>query len=429
MSAIASPTNEMAAVAKTPNRFRFIDGLRGFASICVVLAHLSWFINQSSVHELLPDFDRLMKYLTVGASRYFFVITGFVLTHLLIRTAPQWPQFRYLFSRRFLRLSIPYWVSLFLGVGLIWLGNVIFTDRMQTLPTVEQFIAHLLYVQTIFSTEFLNVANWTLAIDLQFFTCYTLGWFLIRWRMNQLNEAQQQRFRWMMIIASVPLALIAVFASLEAQTISNNWFIVFVHIHIMGILCYMSQRNRWASVCLVIIWIVSTTHFYFQERYPRGLPTGSIMALILFLAVHRQALDQWLIGPVWQWLGKISYSLFLTHMLVLPHVCNLGRRWFGDTPAFAACWLTAAFALSFVAAFLFHLVVERPVGAWVRRWKRPPVRPTTAPPTLDLHQPQASDRFVPVNAYSGVLDTKVQKNISPSESASDHSKGKAATDS
>ena len=402
MSSLALPTNEMTTVPEHTKRYRFIDGIRGFAAISVVLAHLSWFISQSSLNALFPDLGQWIHFLTVGSSRYFFVITGFVLTHLLIHMTPQWAQFRYLFSRRFTRLSIPYWASLFLGLALIWMRNLIFTNTQQPLPSVGQFIAHLLYVQSIFSTKFFNIANWTLSIDLQFFTCYTLGWFLVRWRMKQLNSSQQKQFRNIMILGSVPIALLAVYASLEAQWIENDWFVVFAHIHIMGILCFMSQRNRLATACLVIIWVVSTIHFYLQARYPRGLPTSSIMTLLLFLAVHRQALDRWLINPLWQFLGRISYSLFLTHMLVLPYACNLGKRLLGDTPAMATCWLMVAFALTFVSAYLFYLTVERPVGAWVRSWKRPSVQPSGSEPSLELNPNSPSGEYVAVNAFSAV---------------------------
>ncbi len=97
------------------------------------------------------------------------------------------------------------------------------------------------------------------------------------------------------------------------------------------------------------------------------LPFAGLYSL-LFLALQQSSSPvgralTWLQQPVWQWLGALSYPLYLFHPLVLHQLeqAQLGLSW-GGWPRFALCLL-----LSLAIAQLLHHVVERPCLRWAHR--------------------------------------------------------------
>jgi peptidoglycan/LPS O-acetylase OafA/YrhL len=71
-------------------------------------------------------------------------------------------------------------------------------------------------------------------------------------------------------------------------------------------------------------------------------------------------LSVWLRWGWLQYLGKISYSLFLIHYPVSWAVKRFGYRCTGDQPVAAVCWLVLALLLSLGAADLLYRFVEGP---------------------------------------------------------------------
>jgi peptidoglycan/LPS O-acetylase OafA/YrhL len=72
----------------------------------------------------------------------------------------------------------------------------------------------------------------------------------------------------------------------------------------------------------------------------------------------------------WQWLqflGLISYSLYLTHSIVGPGVFYVGYRITKKNPATEALWLIVRIVACIVAADLFWWLIERPSHALSRR--------------------------------------------------------------
>jgi peptidoglycan/LPS O-acetylase OafA/YrhL len=83
-------------------------------------------------------------------------------------------------------------------------------------------------------------------------------------------------------------------------------------------------------------------------------------------------------GPLLQWLGLISYSLYLTHNTITGAAFRIGYRLTGRTPATEALWLALVVVACCLFAWLFYLVFER-LGL---RWSKlvPLHRPPRAAP-------------------------------------------------
>jgi peptidoglycan/LPS O-acetylase OafA/YrhL len=74
------------------------------------------------------------------------------------------------------------------------------------------------------------------------------------------------------------------------------------------------------------------------------------------------------LGRVLQYLGRISYSLYLVHMLVGTPLVRFGLRHLGRVHFTTAVVLTGlAVAVSVAAAHVLYVVIERPAMRWSRR--------------------------------------------------------------
>ncbi len=70
-----------------------------------------------------------------------------------------------------------------------------------------------------------------------------------------------------------------------------------------------------------------------------------------------------------QFLGRISYSLYLIHGVVGYRTLSVGERLTGDGPAAAMGWLVVALAASLLTAWIMYQAVETPSSSLARRLK------------------------------------------------------------
>ena len=85
-----------------------------------------------------------------------------------------------------------------------------------------------------------------------------------------------------------------------------------------------------------------------------------ISGLTIYAAGRRGHLHDWLSARWLQFLGRISYSLFLIHYPVSWIVLSAGSRLTGNSAAAAVAWLAVALAASIGAAYLLYVWVEQP---------------------------------------------------------------------
>ena len=80
-------------------------------------------------------------------------------------------------------------------------------------------------------------------------------------------------------------------------------------------------------------------------------------------------LDRLLTGPVLQYLGRTSYSLYLVHTPIGMPICYFGRRVFGSSPVGGVITFLVAMAVVLVVTHLMFVLVEKPSVRWSQRLK------------------------------------------------------------
>jgi len=369
-------------------RFVFLDALRGFAALGVLLCHLPGWSVMGLVFSRVPPKPVLvvLEHCALGVN-IFFVLSGFVIAHSLRNNPLSFSSLARFIGRRHIRLDLPYWTIIALGIGVIALKRVLPGTHFYAFPPVDVLAANLVYAQFIFDRPPLLGISWTLCLEVQFYLLFVL--ILVVGRRIAPHAP-----------SSVPTAtsgavvLVAVLAvgcllgnhfSLHPAFFWSSW-----QFFGSGVLLYwtwqkvLSPRWFWAMIGVLIadaglVLIVRAPTVMFQLNSVAALvATASTLGAIYFVA-RRGALEKWSGGRVFEFLGRISYSLYLTHLLVLDLALRTALHLTGSNPFMVWVWFLVVSALCLGVAALFHLCVELPAMKLANRFKIREVAPSLSP--------------------------------------------------
>lgn len=357
-----------------PQRFGMIDGLRGLAAIAVVIHHIIWFSPWDSLgSEAATEWFYRIGYWGKCGVPIFFVISGFVIAHSL-RKAVVTPAFvGKFFLRRSMRLDPPYWCA----IATVILINVACLSwwSMESpthLPSVGQLVAHLFYLQNILGYENLSVGFWTLCIEIQFYMLFVIMLGAAQYLSQRYPRALQSETLGFNIASS--RALIAVFAPVMFASLFtftyfeqlDNWFLRYYCLFCLGA-CLSACRNE--MLPKAIAWVaLALFAIRLGIDYQRGVFAGLVVGLFIMLADYRNALNSWLMSRTWQYLGKVSYSLYLIHYPVAHVIMHFGKRYTGDNVTMIYVWMTASLIASVAAAEVLFRFVEAPSLAFAQNF-------------------------------------------------------------
>lgn len=309
-------------------RIEVLDFLRGIASLAVSLFHFA--------NILRPG---LLK--SVGSYGYlgvevFFVISGFVIPYSLYRGGYKLPQYGKFVLKRIIRLDPPYLVTIILILALGYLSLILPYAKMGEFhATATQILLHLGYLNTFFQYEWLNDVFWTLAIEFQYYLLIGLAYPLLTSRKTALR-----------------IGAMALLGALAFVISSPVFVFYYIFLFLMGISTFQFRTgliDKKQYALLVVIFIICCL-----VRTDVVITLAGTLAVlaILFLRVKNRLFD---------FLGKISYSLYLLHSPVGRRALNIGVRLSGAQSEIAKILLIIwAIGFSIFSAYLMYRFVERP---------------------------------------------------------------------
>ncbi|HEU0205362.1 MAG TPA: acyltransferase [Pseudolysinimonas sp.] len=365
-------------------RLTSLDGLRGVAALAVVLHHLYLvatpvLIQQGGSGPGSADWwlsDTPLKLATAGAEAVlvFFILSGLVVALPVIRQKDfVWSAF---LGGRLIRLYLPVWASLALGTVLLF---VVPRDRAVATPgswlatanATSTTVDSLLHQSALTQGSYdVNNVLWSLRWELAFSVLLPVF----------VAVAMLVRRRWW-AAAIVAVALSAV----GAQT--NTAALQYLPVFFLGTLLavqldvmreWMRRRmlrpraRLWSAglvigslLVLIAGWLVRTVAPAGTLANDLTTDAEAIGAVgLVIAAVGAPFLRRGLESRGCQWLGRISFSLYLVHVPIIATVGFLlgDRMW----------WLVAAIGipLALAGAWGFHAVVEAPshrLAQWVTR--------------------------------------------------------------
>jgi peptidoglycan/LPS O-acetylase OafA/YrhL len=337
------PARDIAA-----GRFALVDALRGIAALSVVLFHLKAGNHIPGLQALMPTWvEALVGHGDLGVA-IFFVLSGFVIAHSLYKERATLPLAGRFMLRRSIRLDPPYWVAIALALGSAFLSAIVLSDKIRPEVSWQQIAAHVLYLQNILRYSEINDVFWTLCLELQFYLIYVL----------------------MLVVArnNLKLTLILLFAAMGTSAI---WP--------MGI----APTGLWPGSFLPL-WhgFLLGAGAYWAWRHPGFLPAFALFALLILVSSSWRAnmfpvicvstacllLASAVTGQIslalnWRWLqflGLISYSLYLIHNPITGATFRVGYMLTGRGIWSEAFWFIATLAACVAAAAIMWWLIERP---------------------------------------------------------------------
>jgi peptidoglycan/LPS O-acetylase OafA/YrhL len=314
------------------SRVEVLDPLRGIAAIAVAWGHFS-----SEDPSKLMRLSGAYGYLGVEV---FFVISGFVIPYALSQVDYTPGDYGRFMFKRVLRLDPPYIVSILLALLILFLRLALHGFQAAYSPhiSVVQLLLHLGYVNAFFGYEWIIPIYWTLAIEFQFYLTIGLLYALL-----------SNRRSWVRAVTLLCLGLTFLITRSEAFVFH------YVFLFLLGIITYQYRQRllgRTDYLCGVVVLLVCLLASLGPAITIAGVATALIIA---FLKTSG--------GPL-RFFGKISYSLYLTHMIIgssFIEFCfnnrvnsNLGRF----------CVYVIAGGATVLSAYLLYRLVEAPAQKW-----------------------------------------------------------------
>jgi len=347
----------MASAPSSPAssvRIHSIDALRGFASLAVM-----WYHFTQSTHDFLPDHSWLKASGTYGWAgvEVFFVVSGFVIPYALFKSSYRLAQYGRFLLRRVVRLDPPYLVSVGLSIAAF---AVISRARGIPDPRLDPtaLLLHIGYLNVYFPNKpWVNVAYWTLAVEVQYYLTVGL-----------LSPLLRDGRRW------VRLGLMAVLIAVCSRIPPGEYASTFVLVFLVGFTLFQWHTEVISRLECLLLVMSLCVGIGFTLGWPEAIASALAAALI---APRRTSWTppRWLTS-----MGDISYSLYLLHgvtgLLLIPVARDLG---FTRTLAGQLLTLTAATVFAISASYGLYYFVERPSRDWASRLGRGRSRGFTPP--------------------------------------------------
>jgi peptidoglycan/LPS O-acetylase OafA/YrhL len=380
-SGVALETRERKGVLNEPRRggrLKELDALRGLAACTVVFCHF-YNLHEAGKQPFLIQllFRGLFRFLVAGHESVllFFVLSGFVLTLPFLR--PRKPYYFPFLVKRVCRIYLPYLGAVVFAV----FGDLLFHNKIPSLspwfqaiwsqPVTWSLVLKHAGLIGNFDQMQLNGAFWSLVIEMRVSIIFPLLMLLLRGIRTQKA----------VLITGVAVVLLGLLP-LESDNLIPSPYGSTLHyamVFIVGSLLARSS-NVWSrmyrdrsrffratlAVCALGAWSFTgliAGHPSLVGLYDMILTVAA--ACVIITALNESLVRVVLLHRVSQYLGEISYSVYLLHVTVL---LSLVHALYGRLPLYAL--LPIYLVLTLVLSSIFHAFVEAPstrLGVWISK--------------------------------------------------------------
>ncbi len=220
-------------------------------------------------------------------------------------------------------------------------------------PTAGQVVSHVFLLQFILGFERLSSGVWYVCVDFQL-GLLLVGILLLRDSLSRICGRPLPRLP---LLIGWVLAAVSLFYFNRNPDL-NMWGVYFFGSFFVGMLVHYELADRRPPVLLVLYLLMMAAALAIQWR--TRLAVGMTTGLLLYVSGRLGWLERWPKSPVIEYLGRISYSLFLIHFSVLLVVYAWWVRLEWTSPMAALAGMVLIYPLSLLAAIAFYHGVEVP---------------------------------------------------------------------
>jgi len=373
-------------------RFRTIDGLRGIAALAVVLYHLNE-AARITFDPWLPGWlVWVLKQGFLGVD-IFFVLSGFVIAYSIRDAQPSGAYLGRFALRRSIRLDPPYWAAIALEIGVQWVAiRLALSD--EPLPSIPQLLAHFVYLQNLLGLGDIVNIFWTLCFEIQFYLML-VSMLVVRERLRvHLGERATS---YMSSVALALLFVLSVGVRFEIAGLSCHpglalirWYQFFMGACVWWVASGAVRPGvvvgTWATLVAAIAW----------KGAPPQQAIPIVISGLIWWSYRRDRMATLFSGRALQFLGAISYSLYLFHTTIGWRTVRVAGRLLGPdvSPLVAVAVYLLGVVLCLAAAWAAWRLLERPslaLGHRIALPRRAPSEPPAATGSGTARAPAAPD--------------------------------------
>lgn len=356
-------------------RYVFIDALRGFAALGVVVFHAKEGNQIEALSEAIPAALRwVIAHGDLGVC-VFFLISGFVIAHSMRRRNVSWGFVGRFLLRRSVRLDPPYWCSIIVALVIAALSTRFVPGKELSMPEWGNLVAHLVYLQGLLGLHHIQSVYWTLCLELQFY----LSFAMLSWCVTRLRARRDASSAFRTVIVPA-LGLANLWPMGLGPFYVRGLFMEHWHLFMAGVVVWWAlhhPEDRWSKACMVVNTGLLGGLGVFKVDIV--LMAAATSALLIYVVVRFNALTTWLASRPFQTLGTISYSLYLIHNPVTGVTFRLGYKLTGRGVVFEGLWFFVSIVVCIVAAYVCYRVIEAPTLRLSHRIPLDPTRPLWRP--------------------------------------------------
>jgi peptidoglycan/LPS O-acetylase OafA/YrhL len=398
----AAISQSTAPVIKQPTRHYFpgLDALRFLAALAVLVSH----IEQFKQVEGLATFLYFVPLQRLGAEGvvFFFVLSGFLITYLLLAEQEGTGTIRVdrFYVKRMLRIW-PLYYAIVAWSFLVLNHAVTFADYNERLfsnygALVALFVLMLPNIALLQFGPVLGASQaWSIGVEEQFYLVWPL---LVRWFKQWLPTVL------LVIAVGKPIVMhfvgvwlfdagtaarlqakgtfqfrVQAYLTLKVLSIEAMawgglaaWVIIR---HERSVLKYLyAPAAQWAALFGLGLWVGMPISHASNSALP--IIPASILYTVIIANVA--ANPRSVIKLKWRWmnaLGRVSYGIYMWHasVIVLILASLRGTGWAGDGWAYNLVMYPGAIGLTLLTSLVSYRFLERPFLKWKDRMDRPAV--------------------------------------------------------
>lgn len=354
-------TGALGPRATVPNQFGLINLLKAGAAQLIVLHHLAFYGPMADyARPLMPSLVDWLDHNGRIAVQAFLVISGFLAAKSLAPGGfPGIANPIGTIWRRYIKLAPPFIVAMLLAIGASALARTwMIHDSISPPPNMSQLAAHVLLLHGVLGYESLSAGAWYVAIDFQLYAVFTC----LLWLTGRV--VGERPSRWLMpLVVTLGVSVSLLYFNRDADF--DVWAPYFFGSYGLGILAWWASdpRRPFGAVLAILLMMFVPTILALEFDFRSRIAVASIVACVLFLfgrtRLTNYASHGW---SVINYVGKISYSIFLVHFPVCLVVNAAFTRFVPEQAGLQAMGVLCAWGASIMAGAAFFHGVETPLG-------------------------------------------------------------------
>ncbi|MDR3439131.1 acyltransferase [Telmatospirillum sp.] len=347
-----------------PNRLAFIDSLRGIAVLFVVLWHT---VVLPSTIVKLPD--SVFKFAMSGDGStgviIFFIISAFSLCYTMPMSTSGQVDVRKFYTRRLFRIAPLFYILLIVTIA----QNNLFAFSFRF---VRDFLWNVSFLFNLSPGHQFGIvgASWTIGVEMLFYFVFPLLYVISRKTPNIVVMLFLS-----LIISSAFKAILSAFGVVET-------FFTFSLIHnlplfLFGVVAYnlyvhldkINLSPAWAAAMTV-----GAVYGYFAIQsgkfnniiFADDFPWKGILGVLIIIGLAVNPLKIF-VNSVTQYIGKISYSVYLLHVFVINSLFPF-YKWVYETHIGATLPISVAEIFAYLVSAMVTIVISVAVASLSYRY-------------------------------------------------------------